>query len=107
MIIVNIIKVPIIYNDVLLGREIDAVARRALWDVGLDYRHGTGHGIGAYLSVHEGRFKVQAIIRQLASPYKKKTETFRELLDLFRTSLLDLHEFKIFKLEFKRKQLAP
>lgn len=36
------------------GREIDAVARRALWDVGLEYRHGTGHGIGAYLSVHEG-----------------------------------------------------
>lgn len=36
------------------GREIDAVARRHLWDVGLRYRHGTGHGIGAYLSVHEG-----------------------------------------------------
>lgn len=31
----------------------DAMARRALWDVGLDYGHGTGHGIGAYLNVHE------------------------------------------------------
>ncbi|KAK3097125.1 hypothetical protein FSP39_006609 [Pinctada imbricata] len=38
----------------VFGREIDAVARRPLWDVGLIYRHGTGHGIGMYLSVHEG-----------------------------------------------------
>lgn len=29
------------------------MARRALWDVGLDYGHGTGHGVGAYLNVHE------------------------------------------------------
>lgn len=29
------------------------MARRALWDVGLDYNHATGHGIGAYLNVHE------------------------------------------------------
>lgn len=29
------------------------MARRALWDVGLNYGHGTGHGIGAYLNVHE------------------------------------------------------
>lgn len=29
------------------------MARRALWDVGLDYEHATGHGIGAYLNVHE------------------------------------------------------
>ncbi|XP_033740983.1 xaa-Pro aminopeptidase 1-like isoform X3 [Pecten maximus] len=36
------------------GREIDTIARRPLWDVGLQYRHGTGHGIGMYLSVHEG-----------------------------------------------------
>lgn len=31
----------------------DAMARRALWDVGLDYSHATGHGVGAYLNVHE------------------------------------------------------
>ena len=36
------------------GRDIDALARAALWRVGLDYDHGTGHGVGAYLSVHEG-----------------------------------------------------
>jgi len=36
------------------GPHIDAFARRALWDAGLDYDHGTGHGVGSYLSVHEG-----------------------------------------------------
>ena len=36
------------------GPHIDAFARRALWDIGLDYDHGTGHGVGAYLNVHEG-----------------------------------------------------
>jgi Xaa-Pro aminopeptidase len=36
------------------GAQIDAFARKSLWDAGLDFDHGTGHGIGAYLSVHEG-----------------------------------------------------
>ena len=36
------------------GGQIDAFARRPLWEAGLDYAHGTGHGVGAYLSVHEG-----------------------------------------------------
>jgi Xaa-Pro aminopeptidase len=36
------------------GTQLDGFARRALWQVGLDYDHGTGHGVGAYLSVHEG-----------------------------------------------------
>lgn len=36
------------------GSDIDAVARLALWKAGLDYAHGTGHGVGSYLSVHEG-----------------------------------------------------
>ncbi len=38
----------------LAGRDMDALARVALWDHGLDYGHGTGHGVGSYLSVHEG-----------------------------------------------------
>ncbi|SPF80608.1 aminopeptidase P family protein [Pseudoprimorskyibacter insulae] len=38
----------------LAGRDIDALARARLWEAGLDYAHGTGHGVGAYLSVHEG-----------------------------------------------------
>jgi len=36
------------------GAALDAFARRPLWDAGLDYDHGTGHGVGSYLSVHEG-----------------------------------------------------
>jgi Xaa-Pro aminopeptidase len=36
------------------GSQLDALARRALWEQGLDYDHGTGHGVGSYLGVHEG-----------------------------------------------------
>ena len=36
------------------GAQLDTFARKALWDIGLDFDHGTGHGIGSYLSVHEG-----------------------------------------------------
>jgi Xaa-Pro aminopeptidase len=36
------------------GTQLDSFARRALWQQGLDYDHGTGHGVGSYLSVHEG-----------------------------------------------------
>ena len=36
------------------GLQLDALARRPLWDLGLDYEHGTGHGVGHLLSVHEG-----------------------------------------------------
>jgi Xaa-Pro aminopeptidase len=36
------------------GTQLDAFARRGLWQAGLDYDHGTGHGVGSYLSVHEG-----------------------------------------------------
>jgi Xaa-Pro aminopeptidase len=36
------------------GRDLDAIARYNLWLAGLDYDHGTGHGVGTFLSVHEG-----------------------------------------------------
>ena len=36
------------------GQHLDALARFPLWSAGMDYDHGTGHGIGSYLSVHEG-----------------------------------------------------
>ena len=36
------------------GAELDVLARQYLWEVGLDYGHGTGHGVGCYLGVHEG-----------------------------------------------------
>ena len=36
------------------GHQLDAIARKPLWEAGLDYDHGTGHGVGSYLGVHEG-----------------------------------------------------
>ncbi|WP_018260400.1 aminopeptidase P family protein [Methylobacterium sp. WSM2598] len=36
------------------GAQLDSFARRPLWEAGLDFDHGTGHGVGAFLSVHEG-----------------------------------------------------
>ncbi len=36
------------------GAQLDVLARNALWQAGLDYDHGTGHGVGSYLGVHEG-----------------------------------------------------
>jgi Xaa-Pro aminopeptidase len=36
------------------GNELDVLARESLWQVGCDYDHGTGHGVGSYLNVHEG-----------------------------------------------------
>lgn len=44
----------ITFPELTRGSRIDAVARLALWKLGLDYNHGTGHGVGSYLNVHEG-----------------------------------------------------
>jgi len=40
------------------GHELDILARTSLWESGLDYLHGTGHGVGAFLNVHEGPIKI-------------------------------------------------
>ena len=45
----------------LAGRDLDPFARRALWAEGFDFDHGTGHGVGAYLSVHEGPQRLSRI----------------------------------------------
>ncbi|HKF73566.1 MAG TPA: aminopeptidase P family protein [Stellaceae bacterium] len=43
------------------GSQLDALARHALWQVGLDFDHGTGHGVGSYLNVHEGPHRISKI----------------------------------------------
>jgi Xaa-Pro aminopeptidase len=43
------------------GRDLDALARAALWMAGQDYDHGTGHGVGAFLSVHEGPQRISRL----------------------------------------------
>lgn len=45
------------------GANLDVLARRFLWDAGLDYDHGTGHGVGSFLSVHEGPQSISRIGR--------------------------------------------
>jgi len=45
--------------------HLDALARRALWQAGLDYDHGTGHGVGSYLSVHEGPVSISRLARPI------------------------------------------
>ncbi len=46
----------------------DSWARRALWKDGLDYRHGTGHGVGHFLNVHEGPHGIGTRISQFPYP---------------------------------------
>lgn len=48
------------------GSQLDVLARRALWDAGLDYDHGTGHGVGAFLSVHEGPQRISKMPNSVA-----------------------------------------
>jgi len=43
-----------IFPEGTTGQQLDVLARKALWKDGLNYLHGTGHGIGAFLNVHEG-----------------------------------------------------
>lgn len=43
-----------VFPEKIRGNCLDTLARKFLWDVGLDYQHGTSHGIGSYLCVHEG-----------------------------------------------------
>ena len=47
-----------VFPESTIGFVLDAFARKALWACGLDYGHGTGHGVGAALNVHEGPISV-------------------------------------------------
>ena len=52
---IELVKFP----DGASGTQLDAVGRRCLWREGLNYLHGTGHGVGSYLSVHEGPHQIR------------------------------------------------
>jgi Xaa-Pro aminopeptidase len=43
-----------VFPDGATGAQLDTLARQYLWAAGVDFEHGTGHGVGSYLSVHEG-----------------------------------------------------
>jgi Xaa-Pro aminopeptidase len=48
------------------GTQLDVLARLYLWKVGLDFDHGTGHGVGSYLNVHEGPHRISKIANSVA-----------------------------------------
>jgi len=53
----------LVFPQGVMGAHVDALARAALWQAGLDYDHGTGHGVGSYLSVHEGPVSISRAAR--------------------------------------------
>jgi Xaa-Pro aminopeptidase len=55
-----------VFPEGVAGAHLDAFARQALWQAGLDYDHGTGHGVGSYLSVHEGPAGISRAARPVA-----------------------------------------
>ena len=55
------------------GSQLDTLARQFLWQAGLDYAHGTGHGVGAFLAVHEGP-------QRIAKPRGGQAGTEQELM---------------------------
>jgi len=50
-----------LFTDGTRGSQLDSFARRPLWEAGVDYAHGTGHGVGAFLSVHEGPQRISPV----------------------------------------------
>jgi len=50
-----------VFPEGTTGAQLDPFARRALWEAGLDFDHGTGHGVGSYLSVHEGPARISKL----------------------------------------------
>lgn len=47
------------FPDGVTGTQLDAIARQPLWQAGLNFLHGTGHGVGSYLNVHEGPHQIR------------------------------------------------
>ncbi|MEG9861476.1 MAG: aminopeptidase P family protein [Parvularculales bacterium] len=54
------------FPDKTTGAQLDALARLPLWQAGLDFGHGTGHGVGSYLSVHEGPQRISSNMDSVA-----------------------------------------
>jgi len=50
-----------VFPDGASGAQLDTLARQFLWQAGIDFEHGTGHGVGSYLSVHEGPARISKL----------------------------------------------
>ena len=55
-----------VFPEGTTGSQLDALARTPLWRAGLDYDHGTGHGVGCFLSVHEGPHRISKMPNHIA-----------------------------------------
>ena len=53
----------LVFPEGVAGVRLDAFSRAALWQAGLDFDHGTGHGVGSFLSVHEGPASISPYLR--------------------------------------------
>jgi len=51
----------VVFPESTSGAQLDSLARLSLWQAGLDFDHGTGHGVGSYLSVHEGPARISKL----------------------------------------------
>ena len=104
------------FPDGTTGAQLDSFARRSLWEAGLDYDHGTGHGVGSYLSVHEGP---QRIFKNGAAPlepgmivsnepgYYKTGEYGIRIENLVLVKEADIPNAERKMLEFETLTLAP
>ena len=98
------------------GAQIDAFARAPLWEIGEDFDHGTGHGVGSYLSVHEGPQRISKlgtialeegmILSNEPAFYKEGAYGIR-LENLIYVAKYDAHQGSRDMLHFKNLTLAP
>ncbi len=61
----HIAMARLVFPRGVCGAHLDSFARASLWQVGLDYDHGTGHGVGSFLSVHEGPVSLSRAARPI------------------------------------------
>ncbi|AGO13835.1 AaceriAGL032Cp [[Ashbya] aceris (nom. inval.)] len=67
----NLALERLVFPEGTTGNSIDVIARQFLWEQGLDYRHGTGHGIGSFLNVHEGPIGIGPSVAHAKYPLAK------------------------------------
>ncbi|XP_071800483.1 xaa-Pro aminopeptidase 1-like isoform X1 [Asterias amurensis] len=97
-----------IFRSDVYGRDLDAIARTRLWELGLDFEHDTGNGVGHYLSVHEGpvsfrhgynsqdqAFLPGMFISNGPGYYHEDDEDLRDQFGLRITSVMEVKEIKL------------
>ncbi|MGY3469452.1 Xaa-Pro aminopeptidase [Bradyrhizobium sp. LM6.11] len=70
-----------IFPDGTTGAQLDTLARQYLWAAGVDFEHGTGHGVGSYLSVHEGPARISKLGHHTAEARHDPVQRARLLQD--------------------------